>query len=44
MCMNSRQRNEQSKALVAMVCTMKQKTLFHYKNLYFKCSLEEHFC
>lgn len=33
-----------SKALVAMVCKMKQKKLyFTIRVLYFKCSLEEHF-
>lgn len=33
-----------SKALVAMVCKMKQKNLyFTIRVLYFKCSLEEHF-
>lgn len=33
-----------SKALVAMVCKMKQKKLyFTIRVFYFKCSLEEHF-
>lgn len=33
-----------SKALVAMVCKMKKKTLyFTIRVLYFKCSVEEHF-
>jgi len=32
MCMNSRKRNEQSKALVAMVCKMKQKLYFTIRN------------
>lgn len=32
-----------SKALVAMVCKMKQKLYFTIRVLYFKCSLEEHF-
>lgn len=45
---NQDKRNEQSKALVAMVCKMKQtnkkKNLyFTIRVLYFKCSLEEHF-
>lgn len=35
MCMKSRKRNEKSKALVAMVCKMKKKTLFHYKSTLF---------
>lgn len=34
-----------SKALVAMVCKMKQKKKLYFtiRVLYFKCSLEEHF-
>lgn len=35
MCMNQEKEMNKSKALVAMVCKMKQKTLFHYKSTLF---------
>lgn len=46
MCMKPRTQKKwkkKSKALVAMVCKMKQKFYFTIRVIYFKCSLEEHF-
>lgn len=42
--MHEFKKKNKSKALVAMVCKMKQKKLyFTIRVLYFKCSVEEHF-
>lgn len=40
---HKRSEKKKSKALVAMVCKMKQKFYFTIRVIYFKCSLEEHF-